>query len=418
MYRMARDRVAEILILCVNPFLDLKDDYRLNFLKKEYRLPVYHIHEYYSPTIFHTLIRSVFLNNIYIRKPGGLNSNIFYKIMRFPARALRSIINRISERVFLSKTLFYTEEWARNLLKLIKPSVLVFDYVHLAIPIIDVLLRESKKLGIRSIFLPHGVPLFTDAVMRERKVGRGYVFEPTAACDPDAIVVPHNQSVSAFTRIDVDPERLPVLGSARFCREWTDILSKICPRGPFDLPKSKGKLNVLYIERGNDRYGDRKGLVEETFIKISKLDYVNFVIKPHPRSNKMYFEGLPRTIRVIYDIDSVNLCKWADVVLCLVSSISIEVLVQDKVLIYPKYMDDTPLIMDEMHACWVVKEYEELEEAFLKIRNDPSLRNYKQEDVSNFLTEVVYGGNEGRDVLGDYENLILKESMANETRKS
>lgn len=415
-YRMARDRAASILILCLNPFFDLTGDCRFNFLKREYNVPIQHIHEYYSPSILHSFIRSVFLNNISLKKTCGSNSNLLYKIMRFPARALQSIINRISENIFLNKKLFYTEEWAGKLLKLINPSVLVFDYVHPAIPIVDVLLTESKKLGIKSIFLPHGVPLFPDAVLRELERGRGYVFAPIAASDPEVIVVPHSQSISAFTRNNVDPKKLHVLGSARFCREWTDILHDITNGEKYELPINSNKLNVLYIERGNDRYGNKKDVVRETFMKISGLAYVNFIIKPHPRSHRIHFQDLPESINIAYDYDSINLCRWADVVICLASSIAIEVLIQNKVLICPKFFDELPLIMDEMGACWRINSYEELLNAFRKILDDPSYRPYTQENVDKFLVEVVYGGKENRDVLGDYENLILQESGVNDTK--
>jgi len=337
-------------------------------------------------------------------------SNVFNRIWRFVHKAVHSIINRIGEKIYANKKSFYNEQWAERLLDRINPSAMVFDYVHPDIPVINVLLAASKKQGRHTVFLPHGIPLFTEAVMAVREGGRGPVFAPIIAADPDSLVLPHRQVVSSITRHNFDSSKLHILGSARFCWEWINIIHDITSRKTNELPMNSNKLNVLYIERGNDRYGDKKDVVRETFVKISELDYVNFIIKPHPRSQSIHFQDLPESINIAYDHDSINLCRWADVVICLVSSIAIEVLIQNKTLIYPKFFDELPLIMDEMGACWTINSYEELLSAFKNVKDDQSYRPYAQENVNNFLTEVVCGGEEHRDVLGDYEKLILQEN--------
>lgn len=423
-YRMAKDKACDLIVLCVNPYFDL-NDYRLSFLKEQYNIPVYHVHEYYYPTIFHKLAGYFILNAVTrkskkehssslkeneLSRGKESNSNFLNVIKNFLSKAIYAIINRVSKTLFLSKRFFFTERWAESFLKHINPSALVFDYVHSDMPIINVMLTASKKLGINSIFLPHGIPLFTEPVMKDRIGGRGPVFAPIVASNPDAIVIPHRHVVSSFIQHGIDMTKLHILGSARYCREWIDVCHAITLQKDCHLQSEKNKLKVLYLERGNDRYGDRKNLVRETFMKISKLDFVHFIIKPHPRSNKMYFDNLPHSIDIAYNVDSINLCKWADIVMCLVSSIALEVLIQNKVLIYPKYFDDTPILIEEMKACWTVNNYKELENAFIKIKENPSHRSYSQEDVEKFLVEVVYGGKRNRDVLGDYGKLILQKS--------
>ena len=71
------------------------------------------------------------------------------------------------------------------------------------------------------------------------------------------------------------------------------------------------------------------------------------------------------------------------------------------------YMPNRKMIYEEFEAGWAVDSYEELEEALKTLRQDPSYRPYSAEDVKKYITEIVYNGEYGRDVLGDFKDLIL-----------
>ena len=47
-YRMAKDRVGNIEVLCVNPTMDLENDFRLGFLKDQFQTPVKYVYEAYG----------------------------------------------------------------------------------------------------------------------------------------------------------------------------------------------------------------------------------------------------------------------------------------------------------------------------------------------------------------------------------
>jgi len=112
-------------------------------------------------------------------------------------------------------------------------------------------------------------------------------------------------------------------------------------------------------------------------------------------------------VRLAPDIHSLSLIKWADVVMCTTSSICVEVLLNGKIFLYPKYLHENTMLFEEMGACWTINSYAELENALQKIAQYPNFRPYQDRDVDAFITEVVYGGLKSRDVLGDYKNAIL-----------
>jgi len=78
-----------------------------------------------------------------------------------------------------------------------------------------------------------------------------------------------------------------------------------------------------------------------------------------------------------------------------------------KIFIYPRYFHENTMLWDSMNACWTVNNYNELEDALRKIVDKPGYKRYSDRDVNKFITEVVYGGVENRDVLGDYKKFIL-----------
>ena len=65
---------------------------------------------------------------------------------------------------------------------------------------------------------------------------------------------------------------------------------------------------------------------------------------------------------------------------------------------------------EELKACWIINSENELTEALLSIKDDKKRRPYTDEDVDRFLTEIIYGGQKGRDVLTDYEQFIVSHA--------
>ena len=60
-----------------------------------------------------------------------------------------------------------------------------------------------------------------------------------------------------------------------------------------------------------------------------------------------------------------------------------------------------------MHACWTIRSESELYTAVLTLCESKIATPYSQENVKNYIREVVYGGTEGKDVLAKYENFIV-----------
>jgi hypothetical protein len=148
-----------------------------------------------------------------------------------------------------------------------------------------------------------------------------------------------------------------------------------------------------------------------TFNLLSDFGEIEVMIKPHTRTgtNSRLFANL--TLLNASNILTPELCEWADVVLVIGSSVITEALMQKKPVLYLKYLHANTMLFEECGACWTIQTEAELEQALQLLRKRSMDLPYRGEDVNRFLSEVVYGGRNKRDVLGDYVQFITKCTM-------
>ena len=106
-----------------------------------------------------------------------------------------------------------------------------------------------------------------------------------------------------------------------------------------------------------------------------------------------------------------RLLAWADVVMTTTSSIVVDVVLQGKTLVYPKYFHQNEMIFEDYDFCKTATNDEELVEILHAMSMDRFNREWKasdQDSMGRFIKEVVYGGQSKRDVLSGYVAEIEK----------
>jgi hypothetical protein len=139
---------------------------------------------------------------------------------------------------------------------------------------------------------------------------------------------------------------------------------------------------------------------------IAELNGIDAVIKPHTRTHKVDQFGnypLPDVSHML----TADLCGWADVLLVVGSSVMTEALMREKPALYLKYLQANTTLFEELGACWTIHDETELKKALLTLQTDKKHMPYSKESVANFLTDVVYGGQNNMDVLSTYEQFII-----------
>ncbi len=396
-YGIAKDTNKNILVICQNPHYDIGNDFRLQFLQDIYDVTVKYAFNAFTPSLAHRILAKLTCGSYHFQRKDG------FSIASFARNLLSKFYYKYFDRYIFENWVvnkYFGEEWAYAFLKKTNASIIVFDFAKGRQYITNALFSAAKKLGIITIAVPPG------AMMWDVRLRGLDSFDSQEMPDYDFYMMQHEFRKRVSIGMGGPPEKMVTLGIPRYCEEWQEILYNITPATISAEERKPGELRVLYIDRRAQHGMDESSLLE-TIKKVSALDFVRLLIKPHTRTNHLRVAELARYARITPDISSVELIKWADVVIGTTSSILLEALIQNKTVLIMKYLCELDLIIDEMKACWRIDNEDELLDALREINSGRRTKPYREEDVNAFLKHLVYADEEGRDVLEGYKNFIL-----------
>lgn len=283
--------------------------------------------------------------------------------------------------------------YARCALFLRGVNCLVMDWAKIGQHLTGTLINIARKRGIVSIALPHSVDIVAQPNYYEERINSG------TFSHFHAIVVPNEIRKAALIKSGMEPSKISILGSVRFTRAWSDQLACVYPPKP-DL--SAGRLKVAYFDgMVPERYEPTISLLR----RLSSLPYVNLAIQPKPLDNPPDPE---RTLKAKFPerIDmthAAQLCRWADVVIGVSSSVMLEALVQGKHLIWSKYLDPNQLAFEDMKACWIGQDEEHIVGLLQRINDDRAL---PPPSPAEFMRTIIHGGRSADCVAKQYVEFL------------
>lgn len=407
-YRMAKDGFVNIKILCTNFEIDIKKDYRLKFLLNNYNISTenYFLFNYVGLKQF-LIINFAKIINIY-------KNNINHK---------SNFVNKLLAIFYKKRVIdkYYNQRWASNIINRYNPKVVIFDWQKpkfFLLPFIN----ELKNYKIPLLVVPHGMNVASNELITKKAVSLGR--DQNFGEDWESFDFAVTQFESHKERIaknGFDEKYISVLGSTRFCDEWLNVLKKIKSINQYKCNKESGKINVIYMDH-RLQYRFYPDIVIKSINKLANLSFINLIVKPttgqthksglHEEQGVLNKNNSPNII-FEKDTSSNELIEWSDVVINTISSIGIEALIQDKILIHPQFFHENKLIYSDLKACWTVNSHEEIESALKKINLEPNYKPYKSKDVKSFMDYVIYGGLSDKDVLGNYKEFILSKVNSN-----
>ncbi|MBI4347586.1 MAG: hypothetical protein HY553_12075 [Elusimicrobia bacterium] len=371
-------------VLSVNPLLDIGEDYRLRFLASLPGVRVGDAYTAHAPTAAHRWV-----------------GRFLCAHRRHGERWRRLAVERLWDRVLLPR--LYHAGWAEGLVARAGARTLLFDWVTPGKHVTAPLLAAAGRLGVPTFALPHGVSITTGELRTAAAARAGALPDYASALPFDCLVAPHHDQADYFARGGLPRDRIAVLGSARFCAEWVAEGLRIVPRTARLEGGGEG-LKVVFMDKKS--YSSRPAIVAETLRRLASLDFVRLVIKPQTRNDRFDLPVSDR-VEIAADVASVRLVAWADVVIGTVSSILVEPLCQGTPLVYPSYHCAISTRLEEMDACWRVRDDHELESALRALARDRAAYPVAPDRVDRCLSEIVYASDPDRDVLGRYRRAIL-----------
>jgi hypothetical protein len=359
----------------------------------------------------------------YLLKPDGeslikLIEDIYVSLVLFNTKSLCPkfigfFLNHSIKRLrFLLR--FFQERNLQNRLESIydeiKPDLVVYDWQNPNVFPYSILTKKAKDSSVPVISIPHGLYIYTSVESTwggNTKYKEREQLNIASNMTWDWFVVQNVIKEKQAIDIGIKKDTIVKMGSVRYEYQWIKKQKKIFTNNKLFLEGSGKKIVIfpskLMYQGILDAY---KEIIEET-CKISDL----VVLKPHTRHMRLH--SLRSTINksgikvINQEFSSTELIDWCDIGIVWGSSIGIQLVLQNKLLFYPKYAHDLETIYDKYLPETVVNNTGELIEGIkTPIKNNEY--NYSNKSKNKFIEEVIYGGDVDQSPLQKYTQFFDK----------
>jgi hypothetical protein len=376
----------KILIFSVNLTQDLSKDYRISYLLKTYNCVSFvKFYDFFNLNFFQKLILDLEYSNL---KNTHTLLNFIYKILK-----------KLGLFLFL-RNFFFTKKnlkFKNNL-----PKNLIIDHLTpKKLFYFNLFFDHLRKKKTKIISIPAGLPLYTK---HPKPWDKAKIEISNLSYQVDKIVLQHKywaKEINEFKKLNNNYE---IIGSPRYTNDWRKILNKLVKKKSYT--SHKNKIKIVYMDSNNPSHIDYQKLKQNTLNFLSQNKFYDVKFKPHPRSNKIYVK-LSDDIKICQNEDSLNLIKWADIVLGDISAIMLEVILQNKRYISLSYLrkKNNNMLYDKYKICEECKNFNYLEKMLKTKSNFYNTKSYKK-NLEKFMNDFIYFPN--KNILIVYENLIMK----------
>ncbi len=252
-----------------------------------------------------------------------------------------------------------------------KCSNIIFDHIASGTSLVIVSFlkkfREQNNLNFKIISVPHGagtiLNTMTDYNFHEPNIFSGFDIY-------DLIICNDKQHFNSFISSGISKEKLVVINSLRYTKEWvSNLLTESKVKDAYN-----NKTNILIIHSKFMGNIDHKE-VERCLGILNKSDMFNIKIKSHPRGGfKEDFKAikLNNKIDIVLD-DIVGNIAWSDYVITFGSSAIFDAFILNKPVIFPYYSTSNEFSEEIMKGVICAKTPDEFYNTIQRISNGESL---------------------------------------------
>jgi hypothetical protein len=363
-WKMKKDNYP-VAVYCINPRYDIWSDYRLCFLKNQGVTVNYLHHEFDQHRgrlheLMHARIQQCFAFQKRLAAPNRRQSGILDRLLGQLAGMMGTLVYK------LTRILYYDMRWARSILEHSGARAICFDHILPKRYVVNSFLKAAREMSIPALSLPHGVLLYTNEKTKPKSTDKRRFAKFSRF---DFILVPNQLRKEVLVRTGVAEEKIFVLGSARYCGEWIEQNKTILPRVIESNINRSGKLKVVFMQSKPQCRVDLERM-SKTIGLLADLAEIEAMLKPHTRiaGEKRHIDKtrLPNVSHVL----TAELCEWADVLLVVGSSVITEALMQNKPVLYLKYLHENTTLFEDLGACWIISNEAELKQALLALQKN------------------------------------------------
>lgn len=369
-------------------YLQKLKDIKLKYLFEDYL----NIYDKFLEFIFQ---RINYLNKI-------INPNEFFQ------KVFNVLLKSIQKKIY--KNLKYKKKWCIDLFSDKHIHSILFDWSDLnSFPNVNIV-KYAKEKKINIIGIPHGVEVFTNEdIVDKNTINKKMKVQNSTNFKFDYILVQNEISTQTFIRDGYNLNRIYILGAARYDKFWLRTINK-SHFNYNDILKSffkNKKINIIFFLNKLHYNVDKKLLIKLIQL-LADLELINLIIKPHTRGMKTdFFNIKPKNrdkVKIVNnEIPSYALTKWCDAGIVWGSSIGIQLVIDNKELIYPKFLHKNETIYDLFLKNTIVSNPKEVVNKILLL-NRYKKNSYTEAQRSYFMNKII--NNEKQEPLEKYINFF------------
>lgn len=275
----------------------------------------------------------------------------------------------------------------------VSPNLVVYDWTNPSLFPYNYINKVAKGLGVPTISIPHGLNVFLNKIGSVKNKDHG-----------DISYYVSQGELSSFHLLSqgVNTLKIAKLGSARFETYWykrrKDFFKK-----KFTL-EANGKIKIA-VFMNKLMYGGKLFEIMDMISTVKSQGCI--VIKPHTRNMRMGdFKKILKNVTLLNNsIPSQCLIEWCDIGIVWGSSIGIDLLHENKAIIYPKFVHNYDTIYEKYLPNTVAKDTNEMSVMINKIKQNNSV-NYSDREKKNLLKDIVYAGSMEMCVIDRYTSFF------------
>lgn len=252
----------------------------------------------------------------------------------------------------------------------------------------------ARNMGVPIVSLPHGDEPHACWMTRRDELDRSAPDIYSTGAEFDAVVAPN-----ALCQVRYQPhlpiERVPVLGSARYSKEWVSVIDQLLPE--YDPPEPHDPLHlVMYLRHfGYPLFWDE---IVRTIQMVTRFPDVHLVVVHHPRHRTLdplirafpeLATGRAGNVSIVSDVPSGSLIRWADAVLDLGTSAVFEAVRLNKPILSMEYLHATYTTVSRLMPETICHCRDHVLDAVEALRKDRSALQLDPDSRQRFLREVV-----------------------------
>jgi len=362
---------TDVIITTQRSFLN---DYRINYLRQFKQVRILHINDLFKknslPYIF---------NSHYFKDDTRYDE--FFSKYPFLKRKVDKTIKKIADEIY----------------KGMDKGFIAFDWITTYF--VTQLIKIAKDRGFTTISLPHGDRPYVSFLETIDVLDYSGLnsYEPMKIFD--YVVVPNELNKKRYEKF-IEPDRLKILGSPRYCDEWMKIISKYVP--PFEIKESENKLKIVFFLR-NTGYPIFWDEVVRTIKLIMQFRGVYLIVKHHPRNRNAkrltrqligkypeIKQDFDKNLKIIYEsANSGSLLNWADLIIDIGTSVTWEAVKKGKPVLMLEYLYANYSTIAYYMKSTEVKCRDELYNVIEKLLKDKNFKFYDEKERKRFIKEVI-----------------------------